>query len=109
MRDLETISTAVSAAETGHYVLSTLHTTSAASTVDRIIDSFPPHQQQQVRIQLAATLQGILSQQLIPLADESGRVVAIELLLMNDAIRNMIREGKTHQIDTVLQTNLKNA
>ena len=108
MRDLETISTAVSAAETGHYVLSTLHTTSAASTVDRIIDSFPPHQQQQVRIQLAATLQGILSQQLIPLADESGRVVAIELLLMNDAVRNMIREGKTHQIDTVLQTNLKN-
>jgi twitching motility protein PilT len=108
MRDLETISTAVSAAETGHYVLSTLHTTSAASSVDRIIDSFPPHQQQQVRIQLSGTLQGILSQQLIPLADESGRVAAIEMLLVNDAVRNMIREGKTHQIDSVIQTNIKN-
>lgn len=108
MRDLETISTAVSAAETGHYVLSTLHTTSAASTVDRIIDSFPPHQQQQVRIQLAATLQAVLSQQLIPLSDGRGRVAAIELLMMNDAVRNMIREGKSHQIDTVLQTNIKN-
>lgn len=108
MRDLETISTAVSAAETGHYVLSTLHTTSAASTVDRIIDSFPPHQQQQVRIQLASTLQAVLSQQLLPLADGNGRVAAIELLLMNDAVRNMIREGKSHQIDTVLQTNIKN-
>ena len=107
MRDLETIATAVSAAETGHYVLSTLHTTSAASTVDRIIDSFPPHQQQQVRMQLASTLQAILSQQLIPLAGESGRVAAIELLIVNDAVRNMIREGKSHQIDTVLQTNLK--
>lgn len=108
MRDLETISTAVSAAETGHYVLSTLHTTSAASTVDRIIDSFPPHQQQQVRIQLASTLQAILAQQLVPLSDGRGRIAAIELLLVNDAVRNMIREGKSHQIDTVLQTNIKN-
>lgn len=107
MRDHETIGTAVSAAETGHFVMSTLHTTSAASTVDRIIDSFPPHQQQQIRIQLAATLQGILSQQLLPLADANGRIAAVELLVVNDAIRNMIREGKTHQIDTVLQTNIK--
>lgn len=108
MRDQETIATAVSAAETGHYVLSTLHTTSAASTVDRIIDSFPPHQQQQVRIQLSSTLQAILSQQLIPMADGNGRVAAVELLIINDAVRNMIREGKSHQIDTVLQTNIKN-
>ena len=104
MRDLETISIAVTAAETGHLVLSTLHTTGAVSTIDRIIDVFPPHQQQQIRIQLAAVLQAIVSQQLIPTADNSGRVAAFEILHMNQAIRNLVREQKTHQILSVIQT-----
>lgn len=108
MRDFETISTAISAAETGHFVLSTLHTTTAAQTVDRIIDTFPPHQQQQVRTQLSSSLQGIVCQQLIKSADGKMVVPAMEVLVVNDAIRNLIREGKNHQIDTVLQTNIKN-
>jgi twitching motility protein PilT len=107
MRDFETISTAISAAETGHFVLSTLHTTTASMTVDRIIDTFPPHQQQQVRTQLASILQGIVCQQLIKSADGKMVVPAMEVLIVNDAIRNLIREGKNHQIDTVLQTNIK--
>lgn len=104
MRDLETIATAVTAAETGHLVLATLHTSSAAQTIDRIIDVFPPHQQQQIRIQLAGTLQGVISQQLIPKADEMGRVASIEIMVANSALRNLIREQKTHQIYSVMQT-----
>ena len=98
MRDVETISTAITAAETGHLVLSTLHTVSAASAVDRIIDTFTPHQQQQVRAQLADALECVVSQQLIPRADGSGRVVACEVMGCNNAIRSLIREGKTYQI-----------
>ncbi len=104
MRDLETISTALTAAETGHLVMSTLHTVGAASTIDRIIDVFPPHQQQQIRIQLAAVLQGVVSQQLLPKKGGNGRVVACEVLVVTDAARNLIREGKTHQIQTIIQT-----
>lgn len=108
MRDFETISTAISAAETGHFVMSTLHTTTASQTVDRIIDTFPSHQQQQIRTQLAVALQGIVCQQLLKSADGKIVVPAMEVLIVNDAIRNLIREGKNHQIDTVLQTNIKN-
>lgn len=107
MRDLETITTAVTASETGHLVLSTLHTTSAAQTIDRIIDVFPPNQQQQIRIQLAGVLQAVMSQQLLPSADGKGRVMAQEILLMNDAVRNIIRENKIHMLNTVMQTNIK--
>ncbi|WP_408071770.1 type IV pilus twitching motility protein PilT [Butyrivibrio sp. JL13D10] len=107
MRDLETISTAITAAETGHLVLSTLHTIGAASTVDRIIDVFPPHQQQQIRIQLANVLEAVISQQLIPTADGDARVAAFEVMHVNSAVRNMIREGKTHQLITIMQTNRK--
>jgi twitching motility protein PilT len=104
MRDLETISIALTAAETGHLVLSTLHTVGAAKTIDRIIDVFPPNQQQQVRVQLSTVLQAVVSQQLIP-SDVSGRAAAFEIMLINNAIRNMIREGKTPQIDGVIQLN----
>jgi twitching motility protein PilT len=104
MRDLETISTALTAAETGHLVFATLHTQDTAQTVDRIIDVFPPEQQGQVRVQLSVALQGIITQQLLPTADGSGRVAACEVLIPNPAIRNLIREGKTHQIYSVLQT-----
>jgi twitching motility protein PilT len=104
MRDLETISTALTAAETGHLVFATLHTQDTPQTIDRIIDVFPPHQQQQVRIQLSVALQGIVTQQLLPTADGSGRVAACEVLAMTPAVRNLIREGKTHQIYSVLQT-----
>jgi twitching motility protein PilT len=104
MRDLETISTALTAAETGHLVFATLHTQSTAQTVDRIIDVFPPHQQQQVRMQLSIALQGIVTQQLLPTADGSARVVASEVLVPTPAVRNLIREGKTHQIYSALQT-----
>ena len=104
MRDLETISTALTAAETGHLVFATLHTQDAAQTIDRIIDVFPSEQQGQVRVQLSVALQGIMTQQLLPNADGSGRVVATEVLVPNPAIRNLIREGKTHQIYSVLQT-----
>lgn len=104
MRDLETISTAITAAETGHLVLSTLHTIGAAKTVDRIIDVFPPHQQQQIRIQLASVLEAVISQQIMPTVEGDGRVAAFEVMVANSAIRNLIREGKTHQIQTVIQT-----
>jgi twitching motility protein PilT len=104
MRDLETISTALTAAETGHLVFATLHTQSASQTVDRVIDVFPPHQQGQVRMQLSVALQGIVTQQLLPTADGSGRVVATEVLVPTPAIRNLIREGKTHQIYSAIQT-----
>ncbi|HBW36196.1 type IV pilus twitching motility protein PilT [Desulfosporosinus sp. BICA1-9] len=107
MRDLETIATAVTAAETGHLVFSTLHTNDATQSVDRMIDVFPPHQQQQIRVQLAAVLQGIMSQQLFPRADKKGRVAAIEVMLATPAVRSLIREGKTHQLPTVIQTNVK--
>jgi twitching motility protein PilT len=104
MRDLETISTALTAAETGHLVFATLHTQSAPQTVDRVIDVFPPEQQSQVRVQLAATLQGIVTQNLIPTADGRGRVAALEILLPDDAVRNLIRQGKVEQIYSVMQT-----
>ena len=107
MRDLETISTAITAAETGHLVLSTLHTIGAASTIDRIIDVFPPHQQQQIRIQLAMVLESVISQQLIPTTERDSRVAAFEVMHANIAIKNMIREGKTFQIGTIIQTNKK--
>lgn len=107
MRDLETISTAISAAETGHFVMSTVHTVTASQTIDRIVDAFPPHQQSQVKGQLASTLQGIICQQLMPTKDGTGVVPAMEVLLMTDAVRSMIREGKQHQIDNVLQTSIK--
>src|SRR3954470_18339125 len=104
MRDLETISTALTAAETGHLVFATLHTQDTAQTVDRIVDVFPPDQQQQVRVQLSVSLQGIVTQQLLPKADGTGRTVATELLVPTPAVRNLIREGKTHQIYSALQT-----
>jgi twitching motility protein PilT len=104
MRDLETIATALTAAETGHLVLGTLHTQSAASTIDRIIDVFPPAQQEQVRIQIASSLQGVITQALLPLADGTGRVPALEILLPDDATRNLIRQGKVEQIYTIMQT-----
>ena len=104
MRDLETISTALTAAETGHLVFATLHTQSTAQTVDRIIDVFPAEQQEQVRMQLSIALQGIVTQQLLPTADGAGRVVACEVLVPTPAIRNLIREGKTHQIYSAIQT-----
>lgn len=104
MRDYETIQVAVTAAETGHLVLSTLHTIGAASTVDRIIDVFPPHQQQQIRVQLSNVLEAIISQQLIPRADGAGRVAAFEVLHASIAVRNLIREGKSYQIPSVMQT-----
>ncbi len=104
MRDLETISTALTAAETGHLVFATLHTQSTSQTVDRIIDVFPAEQQGQVRMQLSIALQGIITQQLLPTADGAGRVCACEVLLPTPAIRNLIREGKTHQIYSAIQT-----
>ena len=104
MRDLETIGTALTAAETGHLVLGTLHTQSASSTVDRIIDVFPPAQQEQVRIQLAGALQGIVTQALLPTADGTSRVPALEILLPDDATRNLIRQGKVEQVYTIMQT-----
>lgn len=104
MRDLETISTAITAAETGHLVFSTLHTIGADKTIDRIIDVFPPNQQQQIRIQLASVLECVVSQQLLKKADGSGRVAALEVLFANNAIRNLIRESKTYQIASIMQT-----
>jgi twitching motility protein PilT len=103
MRDLETISAALTAAETGHLVFGTLHTQDAPQSVDRVIDVFPPHQQQQIRVQLAGTLAGVVSQQLLPTPDKKGRVVAAEVLVATPAVRNLIREGKTHQIYTSMQ------
>ena len=107
MRDLETISAAITAAETGHLVLSTLHTIGAANTVDRIIDVFPPHSQSQVRTQLASVLRGVITQQLLPLEDGSGRVAAFEIMTGTDSVLNLIRENKCHQISSVLQTGTK--
>jgi twitching motility protein PilT len=104
MRDLETISTALTAAETGHLVFATLHTQDTAQTVDRIVDVFPPEQQHQVRVQLSVSLQGIVTQQLLPTSDGKGRIVAAEILVPTPAVRNLIREGKTHQIYSTLQT-----
>jgi twitching motility protein PilT len=104
MRDIETISTALTAAETGHLVFATLHTQSTSQTVDRIIDVFPAAQQNQVRMQLSIALQGIVTQQLLPTADGAGRVAACEVLVPTPAIRNLIREGKTHQIYSAVQT-----
>jgi twitching motility protein PilT len=104
MRDLETIQAALTAAETGHLVFATLHTQDTVQTIDRIVDVFPPYQQQQVRIQLSSTLQGVVSQQLLPISTGKGRAVAYEVLVPNPAIRNLIREGKAHQLTTVLQT-----
>jgi twitching motility protein PilT len=104
MRDLETISTAITAAETGHLVLGTLHTTDAPATIDRIIDVFPPNQQPQVRIQLASVLTAIISQRLLPTTDKKGRCAATEILINNSAIKNLIRNEKIHQITSVMQT-----
>jgi len=104
MRDLETISTALTAAETGHLVFATLHTQDTAQTIDRIIDAFPHGQQDQIRVQLSVALQGIITQQLLPTADGAGRVCACEVLVPTPAVRNLIREGKTHQVPSVLQT-----
>ena len=107
MRDLETITAALTAAETGHLVFATLHTNDAIQTVDRIIDVFPPGQQQQVRFQLSLALLAIISQRLLPKADNSGRVLAAEVLFNNNAIANLIREGKTHQVYSVVETSAK--
>ncbi|TSI10130.1 type IV pilus twitching motility protein PilT [Lysinibacillus sp. BW-2-10] len=104
MRDLETISTAITAAETGHLVLGTLHTSSAPTSIDRIIDVFPPHQQGQIRVQLANVLQGIISQRLFPTKDRNGRVAATEILVGVPAIANLIRSEKVHQIPSIMQT-----
>jgi twitching motility protein PilT len=103
MRDLETISTAITAAETGHLVFATLHTQDAPQTIDRIIDVFPPHQQQQIRVQLSTTLQGVVTQQLLQTADGRGRVAATEVLIATPAVRHLIREGKVHQVYSVMQ------
>jgi twitching motility protein PilT len=103
MRDLETISTALTAAETGHLVFATLHTQDAPQTMDRVIDVFPPHQQQQVRVQLASTIQGVVTQQLVPTPDGLGRAVACEVLIATPAVRNLIREAKIHQIYSAMQ------
>ena len=104
MRDLETIGTAITAAETGHLVFATLHTQDTPQTIDRIIDVFPSEQQGQIRAQLAVALQGIMTQMLLPTADGAGRTVAAEVLVPTPAVRNLIREGKSHQIYSVLQT-----
>lgn len=104
MRDTETMQTALTAAETGHLVFATLHTQDAPQTIDRIIDVFPPHQQEQIRVQLSTTLMGICTQQLLPTKDGNGRVAACELLIPTPAVRNLIREGKTFQIYSMMQT-----
>lgn len=106
MRDLETISTAITAADTGHLVFSTLHTIGAAKTIDRIVDVFPPHQQEQIKIQLASVLQTIISQQLVETVD-GDRTAALEIMVATPAIKNLIREGKTHQIESSIQTGSK--
>lgn len=107
MRDYETIRAAVTAAETGHLVLSTLHTTGAANTIDRIVDVFPPHDQAQIRTQLAGVLKGVVTQQLVPLASGEGRVAAVEILTGTEAVLNLIRENKTHQLHSIMQTGTK--
>lgn len=107
MRDLETISITITAAETGHLVLSTLHTLGSVKSIDRVIDVFPPHQQQQIKVQLASVLKAVVSQQLLPKVDSGGRIAAFEVMIATPAIRNLIREGKIHQIDSMIQTGLK--
>lgn len=107
MRDLETISIALTAAETGHLVISTLHTSGTAKTIDRIIDVFPPHQQQQIRVQLSGVLQGVISQILLPKSNNQGRVAAFEIMIANQAIKNLIREDKIYQINSAIQTGAK--
>ena len=107
MRDLETISTALTAAETGHLVFATLHTQDAPQSIDRIIDVFPAHQQQQIRTQLATTIQGVVTQQLLPRANGLGRIVVCEVLVATPGVRNLIREGKTHQIYSAMQAGAK--
>ncbi|MDO8602325.1 MAG: type IV pilus twitching motility protein PilT [Candidatus Omnitrophota bacterium] len=104
MRDMETIATVLTAAETGHLVLATLHTPDASQTIDRIIDVFPPYQQEQIKIQLSTTLQGVISQQLLPRRDRPGRVIATEVMIATNAIRNLIREHETEQLLTHIQT-----
>jgi len=104
MRDTETIAMTITAAETGHLVFSTLHTNDAAQAIDRIIDVFPSHQQNQIRLQLASTIQGIVAQQLFPLRGKKGRVAAFEILIASPAVRNMIRENRTYQIKNIIQT-----
>jgi twitching motility protein PilT len=104
LRDLDTISTAITAAETGHLVFATLHTNDAVQTVDRIIDVFPPHQQQQIRTQISITLQAVVAQQLVMKQDGSGRIPVVEIMIVNSAIRNLIREGKTYQLYSVIET-----
>jgi len=107
MRDLETIQAALRAAETGHLVMATLHTNDAIQTVDRVIDVFPAAQQQQIRFMLSMTLLAVVSQRLIARADSEGRVLAAEVLLNNTAVANLIREGKTHQVYSIMETNYK--
>ncbi len=107
IRDLETMATVLTAAETGHLILTTLHTASAPQGIDRIIDVFPPHQQPQARAQLSTTLEGVIYQALIPRADGAGRIVATEVMIASDAIRSLIRDGKTPQMVTVMQTGSK--
>jgi twitching motility protein PilT len=104
MRDLETIEAALTVSETGHLTLATLHTNSAVQTINRVIDVFPPHQQEQIRVQLSFVLEGILAQQLIPKKSGHGRVLSVELMVPNPAIRNLIREDKIHQIYSMMQT-----
>ena len=104
MRDIDTISTALTAAETGHLVLATLHTPDASQTIDRIIDVFPPYQQEQIKIQLSTTLQGVISQQLLPRRDRPGRIVSTEVMIATNAVRNLIREHETEQLLTHIQT-----
>ena len=107
MRDLETISMALTAAETGHLVFSTLHTISASETIERIIDVFPPHQQNQVRMQLAGSLLGVVAQTLLPVLDGKGRVPALEIMVANPAVKNLVREGKAYQISSTIQISKK--
>ena len=107
MRDIETISAAITAAETGHLVFATLHTQDAPQTIDRIVDVFPPHQQQQIRIQLAGAIQGVIAQQLLPTVNGQGRVPAVELMVATPAVRNIIREAKTHLLYNAIQTGQK--
>jgi twitching motility protein PilT len=107
MRDLETIAQAVTAAETGHLVFSTLHTNSAPQTISRVVDVFPPHQQEQIRVQLADALLGVVAQTLIPTLDGQGRVAAVEVMVATPAVRNMVRENKIHQLPSAIQTGAK--
>ena len=104
LRDLETIGAALNIAETGHLVFATLHTSDASQTINRIIDVFPPHQQEQIRVQLSFVLQGVFAQQLLPHASGTGRTLACEVLIVNSAVRNLIREQKIEQIPTIIQT-----